>query len=342
MPDAPTVPFTVRQKIPGLQARWWRGSVPGVLGGMLFGFLAWPGLTAAPVTPLPAGSAGVEFRPPPEILPGAERRIYRKAGEFELPLYVFRPAAKQPTAALLFFHGSGWYAGAVSQFAGHARDLAAQGLCAAVVEYRVKQRYDATPFDGASDVRAAIRWFRQHANEWNVDPRRIGVAGGSAGAHLALCAALVDEPGEKAGGTPVSSRPDLLVLFAVPTDTTTEGESATPSPWFGGRERELSPVHLLRRELPPMQIFQGTADRYVPADQTRRFVDAAVALGDTCDLLLFEGRGHGFYNHPDYYREYPGLPSAQAPIEYPLCSLLMSRFLRDHGFLEGPTIVPQP
>lgn len=348
---------------------WGEGMALGVLrGGMVHrldvgwrsaGLLAWRvgrawwqvavGLTtlcaaspAAPTVP-PAGGVGVTFGPPPAEIPGAERRVYRTVAGFDLPIFVFAPAPTgKPAAMIVFFHGSGWFAGAVTQFAETARHLASLGLCAAVAEYRVKQRYEATPFDGLEDVRQAIGWMRTHAADWGGDPRRVAAAGGSAGAHLALCAALfAGESGEAPAGSR-ATRPDLLVLMAVPTDTTTEGDSGVPSPWFQGRERELSPLHHLRAGLPPMQLFQGTADRYVPTDQTVRFVEAAQALGATCDLILFEGRGHGFYNHPAYYREYPGLPSARAPSEYALTFLLMSRFLRLHGYLEGPTHVPPP
>lgn len=290
----------------------------------------------------PAVYVPPQFEPPPASIPGATRYIYKTAGGFELPIYVFFPpsAALRPAPAIVFFHGSGWHSGTVTQFTEHARRLAQSGLITALAEYRIKVGYDATPFDGVADAKSAVRWLRTHAGDLHLDPHRVAVAGGSAGAHLALCTGVFDgEFDNPTDDLAISARPDLIFLFAAVTDTT-QGESETePNPLFLGREREISPIHHLKRGLPPVQIFQGVDDPYATIGRARAFADAVEANGDECDLIGFEGRTHFFYNHPAYYTRYPVFAPVGRPNDFDLCLLLMTRFLRAHGFLAvRPTV----
>lgn len=290
-------------------------------------------------------ATGTVFEKPPAAIDGATRYIFKQAGKFPLPLYVFQPpgrSAGQSRPAILFFHGSGWHSGTLVQFVAHARALAQLGIVTAVVEYRVKLDYDATPFDGLADVKSAIRWFRSHAGELGVDPHRVAAAGGSAGAHLALASAVFPHQFDEAREDPkVSSRPDLLLLFAVVTDLSPSTQDPAPNPLFNGRDLELSPAHHLSKGLPPMQIFQGSMDTWALPDRNARFADRVEANGDECDFILFAGRDHFFYNHPLYYEKYPRFTPHHAPNDYDLCLLLMRRFLRAHHFLEERASVPE-
>ena len=297
---------------------------------------------AAPA-PSPDTYVPPQFEPPPISIPGATRYTYKQAGTFELPIYVFAPPAgvARPAPAIVFFHGSGWQSGTVTQFIAHAKHLAQLGLVAALAEYRIKVGYDATPFDGVADAKSAVRWLRAHAIELNLDPHRVAVAGGSAGAHLALCTAVFDgEFDDPADDINISARPDLIFLFAAVTDTTKSENESRPNPLFLGREREISPIHHLRRGLPPVQIFQGMDDPWATIDRARAFADAVEANGDECDLIAFAGRTHFFYNHPSYYTRYPVFAPNRSTNDYDLCLLLMTRFLRGHHFLATRPIVP--
>jgi acetyl esterase/lipase len=282
-----------------------------------------------------------KFEAPPAHIPGATRYVYKKAGAFDLPLYVFQPPAGSPVphAAILFFHGSGWHSGTVIQFVEHAKALAAAGCVAAVVEYRVKITYNATPADGVADAKSAVRWLRKNAEKFQIDPHKIAVSGGSAGAHLALCAAVLvhsgDEPGEDSA---ISSRPDAVLVFATPTDTTTM--SAESRALFQGHELDVSPLQQLQPGTPPIQMFQGVQDIYATYKDVQRFARAVRANGDECDVVPFENRSHFFYNHPAYYTKYPDFTPVGRPNDFDLCLLLMKRFLYARGFLSENPHVP--
>jgi acetyl esterase/lipase len=286
---------------------------------------------------LASQAAPPPFPPVPAAIEGADTFVYKRGPGFELPVFVFRPSGGPPgeRPAVVFFHGSGWQAGSVLQFAGYARLLARHGLVAALAEYRVKEGYGATPFDGVADAKSVIRWLRVHARELGIDPKRVVAAGGSAGAHLAAAAAIFedrfDDPGDDLA---VSARPDALVLF-VPILDTTESGYAEGVPLFGGRERELSPLHHLKPGLPPALFLYGAADPWVPRASVERFAREARALGNECELVPFTGRTHFFYNHPEYLALRPHLPVKAPGSDFVTSFYLVERFLYRHGFLTG-------
>lgn len=275
---------------------------------------------------------------------GATTYVYKEIGGFKLPLYVFAPPqgapdAAGPRTAVVYFHGSGWESGTVWQFAGHARQLAQHGVVAALAEYRIKEKYHGTPFDSAADAKSAIRWLRRHSAELGVDPKKIVAAGGSAGAHIAACAAVfTDRFDDPQDDRSVSARPDGLILFAPVIDTTETGYK-DGIPLFGGRARELSPVHHLQRGLPPSLLFLGTGDAWVPRESIERFQRGAVTLGARCEVLYFEGRSHHFYNHPDYFELRPNLKKFDSPDDYTASFYLLERFLFEQGFTARAPVV---
>lgn len=280
------------------------------------------------------------FPPPPATMPGAQTFIYRTVDGFSLPLFVFSAPEEDesggtPRPAILFFHGSGWRAGTVRQFAGYARLLADHGLVPVLVEYRVKERYSATPFDAVADAKAAIRWVRQNAASLGIDPDRLIASGASAGGHIALAAAIFDVDSDDPA---VSARPNALVLFAPVVNTTSAGYEQGVD-LFNGRQRELSPIHHLGDNLPPTLIFQGTEDRWVDIRSVKRFMSRCRRLGNECTLVPFSGRNHHFYNDPEYFEMRPHLVGPYSSSDFTLIMYLMERFLYDHGLLDRLPIV---
>jgi acetyl esterase len=193
-----------------------------------------------------------------------------------------------------------------------AKHLADRDMVAVVVDYRVFGRHQTSPFEAVADAKSAIRWLRAHAVEFSVDPSRIVASGGSSGGHIALSAATFDgfdEPGEN---TKVSSKPNALVLFNPAVDTSHDTPPVLVQR-FGGRGRELSPVHAIRRGLPPTLILHGKADATVPYSDVERFCTESRALGNQCELIGYEGAPHGFFNpgrgdtwHSDTLQELDG------------------------------------
>jgi acetyl esterase/lipase len=255
-------------------------------------------LTSVVVATLATSLAAQQSLPPqPASIEGAAAHVYKTVSGIELRLHVFSPGHGNSTAkpAVVFFFGGAWTSGTVTQFVPQARHLTDRGMVAVIADYRVFGRHQTSPFEAVADAKSAVRWLRTHAPEFGVDPSRIVASGGSSGGHIALSAATFDafdEPGED---TKISSKPDALVLFNPAVDTSRETPPVLVQ-GFAGRGRELSPLHHLRRGVPPTLILHGKSDATVPYSDVERFCTESRALGNHCELIGYEGAPHGFFN----------------------------------------------
>lgn len=251
-------------------------------------------------------AANAKWNYPPGI-EEAETEVYKSADGIDLRLWIFAPdgdRSKSASPAIIFFFGGGWNSGSPEQFVPQATHLKDRGMVAIIADYRVKFRNGVKPWSCVEDAKSAVRWVRQNAERLGIDPDRIVAAGGSAGGHLAAATAtlrLFDNPGED---TSISSKPDALVLFnpvlitAPVPDAGDLGEMVqrmTPAR-LGTEPADLSPYHNLSAELPPTIIFHGTADTTVPFTCAELFTEKAREMGLGCELVSYDGAGHGFFN----------------------------------------------
>jgi acetyl esterase/lipase len=167
------------------------------------------------------------------------------------------------------------------------------------------------------DMHRAIRFIRHNADDYGIDPKRIGVTGGSAGGHLSLMLATRGSPGAPDAADPVdreSSEVQAVAIFYPVTDLLNLGESTEnlgdggpPKSFvkaFGdaGIDRELwkqvgkecSPIYFLDPTLPPTLIYHGDADTLVPLDQSRRFEARAEEIGEDVELVVHPRGEHGW------------------------------------------------
>jgi acetyl esterase len=125
----------------------------------------------------------------------------------EIAVRVYRPRAGR-LGALLYLHGGGWVAGSIATHDGFCAALARDaGIVVASVHYR---RAPESPWPAPNDdAYAALAWLAANAAALDVDPARIGVGGDSAGAHLAIGAAI---EARDRGGPPLALQ---LLLYPV-------------------------------------------------------------------------------------------------------------------------------
>ena len=233
---------------------------------------------------------------------------YKEIGGGEaLRIHVFRPEGtgiEGKAKAVLFFHGGGWNSGTPEQFFPQCKELVGLGTVAMSAEYRVRERNGTPPMTAVTDARSCVRWVVRHADELGIDVDRLVLAGGSAGGHLALASLITGAFDDPQDDLTVEPKAAGLVLFNPVADAGPDG--------YGYAQvkdvlEEFSPLHALKEVLPPVLILTGAADTTTPVGGMRAFRDKAVSLGGQCELIEYEGQGHGFFNFMDgenpYYRQ---------------------------------------
>jgi acetyl esterase/lipase len=208
----------------------------------------------------------------------------------ELDLYL-PPIGAQPTPAVVFIHGGGWYAGTRQRAAsavkswdpGLFQQLASAGIAVASIDYRLGR--EASYPAPVHDARDALRWLRMNAQKFAIDPDRIGVWGASAGGLLAALVALDATGDGELDDTlsGVSGHVKSAVLWFPVTDLVEIGKLGhAPEAMLLGAPaaddlelaRHASPITHVHRNAPPFLLQHGTADTDVPPDQSTRFADA--------------------------------------------------------------------
>jgi alpha-L-fucosidase 2 len=239
---------------------------------------------------------------------------YSKAGGESLKLDACVPDGPGPFPAVILVHGGGWNSG--DKEGGRHRGmiapmedpLLAGGFAWFSINYRLAPKHSfPAPLD---DVEASIRWLKAHAAEYRVDPRRIALAGESAGGHLVALAGVSADP---------TVRVAAVVDFYGPIDLLAKVRAAGGNlePGLAGlfgsaaldhetavRLQAASPINFVRPGLPPFLLLHGTADKSVPFENSVDLQAKLRAAGDTCDLIVIPGGAHGMINWdkiaPDY------------------------------------------
>lgn len=235
---------------------------------------------------------------------------YCTGGGHPLLMDVFLPQHRNrtPTPAVLFIHGGGWQMGDKRQNTMLAQALAREGFATASIDYRLSGE---APFPAQiEDCKCAVRFLRANAAKYGIDPQRIGVAGPSAGGHLAELVATAGQSAglEGEGGWPnVSSQVQAAAAWFGVSDFTVgarQFDHHTGQPvikLFRGTEKDkpdlyhkASPITYVSKDAPPLLLAHGEEDELVPFDQSVRMADAYRKAGLTVEFIAVKNAGHGF------------------------------------------------
>ena len=259
-----------------------------------------------------------------------ETQTFKKVGDRELKLRILKPADARPgdsRPAIVFFHGGGWVGGSPHQFDEQCKYLVTRGIVCIQPAYRLLNRQDTRqpPDICIQDAKSAMRWVRSHAKELGIDPNRVAAGGGSAGGHLAAFVGLCDGIDDPQDDKTISAKASALVLFNPVFDNGPEGGWGTER--VGNRFKELSPAHNISSDDPPTVIFIGRNDRLIPTTTVERFAAHMKQAGVRCDLHIYEGQGHGFFNSN---------PSQTITL------IEADKFLTSLGYLSGEPTIQAP
>jgi acetyl esterase/lipase len=162
--------------------------------------------------------------------------------------------------------------------------LAGRGWVCISADYRLQPAATFPAY--VVDVKQVIRWAREHAHEHGGDPARVFLAGSSAGAHLAVTAALTEndpvfQPGFEEADTSVAGAIGLYGYYG-PVDS---GRQPLPS----------APADYAHPDMPPLLIAHGGQDTFVPPEHARELVERLRA--DAADAVVYvelPGGQHSF------------------------------------------------
>jgi acetyl esterase/lipase len=274
----------------------------------LAAMLAWASLAASQERPR---------RPGPPRLPEGVKALrdlqYVEGGHERNRLDLYLPERAEGRLPLIvWIHGGAWLGGSKENCP--ALPFTAKGYAVASVNYRFSQ-HAVFPAQ-IEDCKAAIRWLRANAAQYQLDPDHIGVWGASAGGHLV---ALLGTTGDvkdlegTGGNLDQSSRVQCVVDWFGPTDLAAMGKQAdkpgTPvAQLIGGpvqenkeKARKASPLSYVSKDSAPFLIMHGDQDNVVPLAQSEVLAKALKKAGVEVKLQVVEGDGHGGpgFNSPE-------------------------------------------
>ncbi|MFM1941892.1 MAG: hypothetical protein RI897_874 [Verrucomicrobiota bacterium] len=203
-------------------------------------------------------------------------------------------------AAVVVCPGGGYGGLAGHEGEDYALYLNKLGVAAFVLKYRLgSQGYRHPVMLG--DAARAVRLVRSRADEWGVDPQRVGIMGSSAGGHLASTLVTHFDGGDPAAEDKVerqSSRPDLGILcYAVISmgEFTHQGSKRNLLGEGPSEElvREVSNELQVTERTPPCFIWHTWEDQAVPVENSLQFAAALRRAGVPFDLHVYERGRHG-------------------------------------------------
>lgn len=225
-------------------------------------------------------------------------------------LDVYLASGDAPKPTMVYIHGGGWRAGTKDRVPTWLSQANEEGWLTVVsVEYRFTDV--ATHPAQVDDCARAIQFVRHNAKNWNIDPQRIGVTGGSAGGHLSSYVALSEDKAEENSADPIarqSSRVAFAIPFAGPSDwrllKTIEHnhpayrqligyEPGTPANEFSEELiHDVSPIRFVTDDDPPFLIVHGDADATVPIDHAKALHQALQDAGVPSELMILKDAKH--------------------------------------------------
>lgn len=206
-------------------------------------------------------------------------------------LDVYAPLSRVGAApVLVFFYGGGWTSGHRQDYGFAAQAFASRGFVTVVPDYRLAPQ---NPYpDFVQDAAQAVRWAHDHAAEYGGDPKRIVLAGHSAGGYLAIMLAM-DDDFLRAAGVDFSVIKGAVGLsgpydfFPFDVESSRQAFGRYPDP------RATQPIaYAARPHRPPVLLIQGQKDKLVGVHNAVNLDRALREAGNASTLRLYPLLSH--------------------------------------------------
>jgi len=236
---------------------------------------------------------------------------YARVGEHRLLLDLYVPANVESPPLVVWVHGGAWRSGTKKRMP--LGFLVEHGFAVASIDYRLSPvaRFPAQ----VHDCKAAIRFLRSKQSEFGFDGTKVGIAGSSAGGHLAALVGVTNShnklEGDIGAALDQSSDVQAIVDYYGPTNFLTILKQSTPHGLgvripalqllIGGQpddKRDIaqlaSPVFHIDAKDPPLLLLHGDQDPQVPINQSHELHGAYKRLSDLeANFEVVHGGAHG-------------------------------------------------
>lgn len=213
-------------------------------------------------------------------------------------LMVYWPALQNNTGGAVVICPGGGYAGLAIEHEGRqfAEWLKNRGITAVVLKYRMPNQHKQVPLE---DVWQAIRYVRQHASVLGVRADKVGIAGFSAGGHLASTSST------HYATEGVSTRPDFSVLFYPVVTMGTHTHQGSRYALLGANPSEediryFSNEQHINADTPPAILLLSHDDKIVSPLNSMLYYQALLQHQVPAALYVFPTGGHGWGMKPGF------------------------------------------
>ncbi|UXX81362.1 alpha/beta hydrolase [Reichenbachiella carrageenanivorans] len=228
--------------------------------------------------------------------------VYKTVEDWQGRLDVYTPKVKDNKHPLVInIHGGGWNHGVKESQTGFGFFFD-QGFVVANVEYRLESQAKAPA--AIEDVRCALIYLLDHADELAIDPDRVVLMGASAGGHLALMAGLLGNNRSLDGDCSYDRQIQIAAIidkYGV-TDLLPLSGLGSAKKWLGDRAHDpdfvksVSPLYYVSSQSPSVFITHGDVDPIVPYAQSIALYQKLQAVGVQTELLTVKGGLHGKFS----------------------------------------------
>lgn len=232
---------------------------------------------------------------------GVRSVIYREVTGVPLHLYMLAPTKprSEPVPAMLWLHGGSATEGTWWHSPVTTQALREAGVLVIAVELTTGNRFDRDA-DQTTDASAAFDYVVSHARELGVDERKIGVAGFSSGASLALLLATRGAAPARIDSARTARFPSAVIVSGACADPLSQYEDGYFRKTMSriGNPADFSPYAQIAAGQPPVLSVHATADEYCAFSDMSKFAERYRSLGNEITLVSVEGASHffGFYH----------------------------------------------
>lgn len=258
--------------------------------------------------------------------------VYGYRDGMALVMDIYSPIKESNKAGIILVMAGGMTSSPVwSHGAGHRKDvqnLLSAGYTVFAAAHSSQPKYSAD--ESRTDIPRAVRFIRYNSKRFGIQPDRIGILGYSSGGHVSLMTATAPPKEDPAADDPVdgeSSKVQAAVAYYPSTDLLNFGQTNTTilehfhsvgykldaafdfHEWDKASKtferaadpeiirdyyRKNSSINFVSSDDPPILLIHGSEDKLVPLQQSEIIIDRLRQEGVPCQLLIMEGKGHGW------------------------------------------------